>query len=244
MVAPIPPGIPRYDRAEWGNWIDEDRDCQDARQEVLIEESEVSVTYEDSSQCRVASGQWTGLYSGEVFIDPRDLDVDHMVPLANAHRSGGWAWDREKKKRYANDLSYEGHLIAVKASENRSKGSKGPEEWKPSDPGYYCQYAIDWITIKNAWELTAIEEEASSLAEMLMTCDPALTLTVMVGDARTPEPTPAATETFQYSYESCEAADTAGEPRVMGSIGRGRGFPQEKVPSARDGDGDGVVCER
>ena len=35
-----------------------------------------------------------------------------------------------------------------------------------------------------------------------------------------------------------------GEPRVQGSKGGGRGFPKSMVPSARDGDGDGVVCER
>ncbi len=46
------------------------------------------------------------------------------------------------------------------------------------------------------------------------------------------------------TYPSCEAAAAAGEPRVQGSSGGGRGFPADKVPSARDGDSDGVVCER
>ena len=46
------------------------------------------------------------------------------------------------------------------------------------------------------------------------------------------------------TYASCEAADEAGEPRVQGSSGPGRGFPRAMVPSARDGDGDGVVCEQ
>ena len=45
-------------------------------------------------------------------------------------------------------------------------------------------------------------------------------------------------------YGSCEDAEAAGEQRVQGSRGRGRGFPKAMVPSARDGDGDGVVCER
>ena len=45
-------------------------------------------------------------------------------------------------------------------------------------------------------------------------------------------------------YESCEAAEAAGQLRIKGEAGSGYGFPQETVPSARDGDGDGVVCER
>ena len=65
--------------------------------------------YEDSDQCRVAEGEWDGPYTGEQFTDPSDLDVDHMVPLANAHRSGGWACGANRRKRqYANDLSYAG----------------------------------------------------------------------------------------------------------------------------------------
>ena len=45
-------------------------------------------------------------------------------------------------------------------------------------------------------------------------------------------------------YGSCEEAAEAGEQRMQGSQGGGRGFPKAMVPSARDGDGDGVVCER
>ena len=45
------------------------------------------------------------------------------------------------------------------------------------------------------------------------------------------------------TYASCDAAEEAGEERVQGGNGPGRGFPKAMVPSARDGDGDGVVCE-
>ena len=71
--------------------------------------------YEDSDQCRVAEGEWDGPYTGEQFTDPSDLDIDHMVPLGNAHRSGGWAWDEGRKRQYANDLSY------VRAPDSRAE---------------------------------------------------------------------------------------------------------------------------
>ena len=56
---------------------------------------------------------------------------------------------------------------------------------------------------------------------------------------------PESTRELQNSvYGSCEEAESAGEQRVRGSQGGGRGFPKGMVPGARDGDGDGVVCER
>ena len=161
-VAPVPDDLPRYDRKEWRHWVDQDRDCQDARQEVLIAESEIEVTFKSSDNCRVASGRWTGPYTGAVVDDPTKLDVDHVVPLANAHRSGGWAWTRDQKRANANALQYPEHLAATTAAANRAKGSDGPEDWRPPDTGYWCTYAQDWIAIKSRWGLTATQREYRS----------------------------------------------------------------------------------
>ena len=169
-VAPRESDIPTYDRDDWKHWRDDDRDCQDARQEVLIAESEVPVAFEDGRECRVESGRWTDPYTGEVDTEPGNLDIDHLVPLANAHRSGGHAWDEERKRRFANELGDEAHLVAVGRSANRSKGSDGPEDWNPPDRGYWCQYAIDWVEIKSEWKLTATEDEFEALGEMLSEC--------------------------------------------------------------------------
>lgn len=46
------------------------------------------------------------------------------------------------------------------------------------------------------------------------------------------------------TYKSCEDAEAAGLERVKGSKGGGRGFPAEMMDGPRDGDGDGVVCEK
>ena len=155
-----------------------------------------------------------------------------------------WAWSEDKKREYANDLTYDGHLIAVKASANRSKGSNGPEFWKPPERAYWCRYAVDWITIKNDWELTATEPEAAALGEMLDTCEPSQSLAVVRVESSQPNATPTPTPVSGKTYASCDEAEDADEPRVRGSKGNGRGFAAAMVPSARDGDGDGVVCER
>ncbi len=181
--------IPDYARSDWRHWTDADRDCQDARQEVLIAESTVPVVFTDDRQCRVASGNWVGPYTGDIVNDPGRLDVDHMVPLANAHASGGHAWSRDRKMLYANSLAYPGHLIAVTASANRSKGADGPDEWRPPDRSYWCQYATDWVVIKNEWGLTATEREAAALREMLGTCDHAVFLQSVDPEDAPPAPT-------------------------------------------------------
>ena len=68
---------------------------------------------------------------------------------------------------------------------------------------------------------------------------------VVCEQSRPAEPATNATPTPSeaVTYASCEDADTAGERRVQGTRGPGRGFPKPMVPGARDGDGDGVVCE-
>ena len=158
-----------YVRDEWPHWHDDDGDCQDARQEVLIAESQTSVTLDDAG-CRVVSGRWVDPLSGEVFTDPSRLDVDHMVPLANAFRSGAWGWDRDTRTRYANYLTDPWHLVALSASVNRSKGDRAPDEWRPPQPSAWCTYAREWKMVKARWLLAITLAEQRALDEMEASC--------------------------------------------------------------------------
>jgi hypothetical protein len=212
---------------------------------VLIEESSLSVAFDG---CRVVSGQWLGLYTGTVETAASSLDVDHMVPLANAHRSGGWAWDPPRKQAFANDLNDPDHLIAVTAGANRSKGADGPEDWRPPDKSYWCEYALDWTRIKEAWGLSVTQAELQALQEMVGTCPfnvelawigaPASQIQVMA------TPTPSAVDgTLLY--------DPAGPDRNCGDFKRwasaqafyeAAGGPGSD-PHQLDRNKDGVVCE-
>jgi 5-methylcytosine-specific restriction endonuclease McrA len=167
-VEPTP--IPNYNRDEWRHWIDADGDCQDTRQEVLIEESLTPVVFVDARECRVLSGIWRDAYSGMVYTDPSLLHVDHLVPLENAHRSGGWGWSIEQKRDYANDLIDRNHLIAVHQSLNSQKGSRTPTMWRPPDRGAWCAYARAWIGVKERWALSVVAEEQAALVEMQASC--------------------------------------------------------------------------
>ena len=169
-VSNILEGLPPYDRDDWRHWTDEDDDCQNTRHEVLIAERQTEVTYRTDKQCQVEGGQWYGVFTATTVEEARRLDIDHLVPLANAHKSGGWAWTAEKKEQYANSLDNPDHLIAVTAGANRSKGARGPDEWRPSNESYWCEYAVSWIKVKQTWELTATQSEAEALQDMLATC--------------------------------------------------------------------------
>ena len=251
-VEPATRDIPEYNRRDWRHWTDADTDCQDARQEVLIAESQGGVVYETGDECSVESGDWTGAYTGESFTDPGNLDVDHMVPLANAHRSGGWAWTKERKAEYANDLSYANHLIAVQASANRQKGSKGPEDWRPPRHGYWCQYATDWVTIKHSWGLTATQREVDALREMFDACaDPPTLVVIRAEDASplqsapvaaTPTPMPPLDDTLRYDPDGadrdCGDFDTWEEAQAFYIAAGGPDTDRHRL----DGDGDGEAC--
>ena len=122
------PACPAYDRKAWKHWADEDRDCQNARHEVLIEASLSTVGFKSSKGCRVVSGSWNDPYSGRTITDATKLDIDHMVPLKEAHQSCAANWSRERKRAYANDLDDPDPLIAVDRRLNRQKGAKDPAE--------------------------------------------------------------------------------------------------------------------
>ena len=222
-VAKVPIDLPDYDRSDWKHWVDEDGDCQNARHEVLLHASVVEVKFKDPNNCQVATGEWLDPFTGETITDATKLDVDHMVPLKNAHDSGGWAWDKDRKKAYANYMMYEDHLIAVTASANRKKGAKGPEDWKPSNEAYWCDYAKDWIEIKSHWKLTATNSEWTALQEMTETCDQAIAITPVSQEVTKPIATMAsASPTSGGSSEvQIDSIDCKGKPEIIVLLNNG-----------------------
>ncbi len=157
-----------YDRDDWRHWSTQPDGCS-TRERVLIDESR-SVPQVDAFGCKVLAGDWFSAYDGEVTEDPGDLDIDHVVALAEAHRSGGWAWDEERREAFANDLGFEGSLIAVSAASNRRKSDRDPSSWQPSRDEAWCGYATSWVQVKVRWGLTADQAEVDALRNMLRRC--------------------------------------------------------------------------
>ena len=155
--------FPHWSRANEFGWSPPQPSC-DAREAALIRDGE---DVEVGSECKVESGTWLDPYTAQTFTKPSDIDTDHVVPLANAWRSGASNWDNEERERYANDPEV---LLSVEDNANQAKGDKGPEAWKPPNQAEWCKYAVRWIGIKAKYELSVNEQEKMALAEMLDAC--------------------------------------------------------------------------
>ena len=117
----------KYSRKEWRHWVKEEKGGFDTRQRVLIEESLIAPMLKVGSK-KVVKSRWYGAYTDQIFKDPKKLDIDHLVPLGETHRSGGCKWSKDKKKEYANHLKHKEELIAVSSRANRVKGRKDPSK--------------------------------------------------------------------------------------------------------------------
>ncbi len=157
-----------YQRTSFKHWVDADRNGCNTRAEVLIAESQVRPTIE--ARCRVAAGEWFSYYDGVTVTDPGGLDIDHVVPLAEAWDSGASKWDAARREAYANDLTAEASLAAVTARTNRSKADQDPADWMPPLADARCTYLADWVGTKLRWRLAVDDAERAALVDLSDGC--------------------------------------------------------------------------
>ncbi len=148
-----------YDRSLFDHWIDEDHDCLTTRHELLMKLSTGTVDT-GSNPCTVSRGRWNDPYTGKIFYDARDLDVDHLVPLKWAWDHGANAWSPEQRREFAND---EANLFAVEASVNREKGALGLLNWLPPDRSFHCQYILRFTRIVRKYDLVMSDTEGLAM---------------------------------------------------------------------------------
>ncbi|MFJ9900335.1 HNH endonuclease family protein [Streptomyces sp. NPDC091280] len=166
-----------YERSKFRHWIDADRDGCNTRAEVLKAEAVTAPT--QGPNCVLTGGSWYSPYGDRYLDSASKLDVDHLVPLAEAWDSGASAWTAKEREDYANDLGDARDLIAVSAASNRSKADKDPSEWLPPYAGYQCQYDTDWIADKTRWGLSIDATERNALTQQLADCpDRPITVTL------------------------------------------------------------------
>lgn len=156
-----------YNRGDWPHWLDNDKDCQNTRHEILIQTSKKAVSFKSEKQCNVLSGEWYDPYSSETFTLSTELDLDHIVPLKFAHGHGGSIWNRQQKAIFANDLD---NLILAQASLNRQKGAKGLNDWLPPNHQYRCEYIAHFNRVMDKYDLAYIPSEQRIVNRLVKAC--------------------------------------------------------------------------
>ncbi|MFD5824565.1 HNH endonuclease family protein [Lentzea sp. NPDC060358] len=154
-----------YSRDKFPHWITQSGTCN-TREAVLKRDGTNVVT---DSSCAATSGRWFSPYDGATWSAAADVDIDHVVPLAAAWRSGASSWTTAQRQSFANDLSGP-QLIAVTDNVNQSKGDQTPATWKPPLTSYWCTYAKMWVHTKYRWSLSVNSAEKTELTGMLGRC--------------------------------------------------------------------------
>jgi hypothetical protein len=157
-----------YRRDLFRLWIDADGNGCNTRNEVLIAEAIVPPAI--GAHCRLTGGRWISAYDGVTVNDPARLQIDHLVPLAEAWASGAWAWTATQREAYANDLGLPSALIAVTSATNQAKSDRDPAEWMPPLASDACTYVADWVAVKVRWKLTVDPAEERALQHVAAGC--------------------------------------------------------------------------
>jgi len=162
------------ERSKFKHWVDADGDGCSTRFEVLDVESETSITCSN-----VTGGRWFSYYDRVSWTDPGRIDIDHMVPLAEAWDSGARSWTSAQRQSYANDLGDYRTLVGVTDSVNQSKGDQDVAQWLPRYDK--CRYLREFVAVKIRWRLTVNRGEKTAMQDLAAGCS---NVTITVTRAR------------------------------------------------------------
>jgi len=249
-----------YDRKLFKHWVDADKNGCDTRKEVLI--AEATIKPKIGAKCVLSGGTWVSSYDNKTFKGSGSgLDVDHMVPLAEAWRSGAWQWSSEEREKFANDLQDERVLIAVSATSNRSKSDKDPANWLPKgSKEAVCDYVFNWAAVKYRFSLTIDPKERKAIERITLepSCADRHAQTMVKpliqfqkyiskGDSKptpsetevAPTPTPSKSLPKAVKYKNCTEVKNAGVAPILKSTN-----PElYELNKGLDRDKDGDACE-
>lgn len=180
-----------YDRSLFSHWRDTNGSGCDARQDTLAEQVIGFPQVDLFDSCVIVEGDWYSIFDGVTHAgSPSELDIDHVIALAEAWDSGASTWDSATRRRFANDPA---HLVAVTASSNRSKSDADLADWRPIRSAW-CVTATITAEVKAAYGLGVDPAEYDAIAEMLGTCGASDQVTIGVAPVGTvPEVTSAPT---------------------------------------------------
>jgi hypothetical protein len=108
----------------------------------------------------IVSGTWECPYTGKIMNHPREIEIDHVVPLSEAWRSGADEWTTSARTTFARDPA---NLVPVAKEVNREKSGSDIGAWLPT----YNRdtYLTHWLNIKGAYQLSFDNREIKTLGK-------------------------------------------------------------------------------
>nr|WP_156112084.1 HNH endonuclease family protein [Prescottella defluvii] len=179
---PDAPGYERGCKAGQGcvfgpSWSDDHsgpagHDGCDTRNNVLAADL-TDVTFRDGTgDCVVIAGVLADPYSGRTIEftkqDAGAVQIDHVYPLAAAWDMGAAAWSPERRRDFANDVTY--NLLAVSGPENQAKRDSTPSRWLPPDPAFHCFYVGKYLGAAVHWGLPITTADRDAIADVAAGC--------------------------------------------------------------------------
>lgn len=144
------------------------------RKAVLIDQGK-SVKYTDS--CKITAGTFTDAYgergkNGKITYKKsskgKDFDIDHVVALSLAWRSGMSRADDTLRNMVANDKA---NLVVSDPSLNRSKGDQSIDTWFPPKGSVgHCDYVDRYAYTKAKYNMVVTQDEYDTLSTLVNTC--------------------------------------------------------------------------
>lgn len=162
-----------YAREKFGPaWHDVDLNGCSTRNDILTRDLR-QVVFKASDDCVVAKGTLRDRYTGTsiAFVQgpstSSKVQIDHVVALAAAWRTGAKQWSADRRLFYANDGLV---LLAVDGPTNGAKGDKDAAAWLPPNVPYRCRYVARQIAIKTKYELWVTQPERMTMTGVLSGC--------------------------------------------------------------------------
>jgi hypothetical protein len=162
-----------YARAQFGPaWADVDGNHCDTRDDILRRDLK-HPALKDGSACVVVSGTLRDPYTGKTITFQRGVEtsaavqIDHVVALGDAWRTGAATWTADRRLRYANDRIV---LLAVDGPTNGAKSDADAAGWLPPRTAYQCRYVVRQLSIKTKYRLWLTREEHDAIAAVLTHC--------------------------------------------------------------------------
>jgi hypothetical protein len=166
-----------YARAEFGDsWTDDNDEMWghngcDTRDDIL--RRDLTDIVMRAGGCKVSTGVLHDPYTGSETHFVRgpgtssQVQIDHVVPLANAWQTGAQQWTARQRQDFANDPL---ELIATQGTVNEAKGDGDAATWLPPRKAFRCAYAARMVAIKLRWHLWVTAPERDALARLLQPC--------------------------------------------------------------------------